>query len=216
MFHSSVESLEHCSPIDLKLNEYFMLCVLPNYSLEKSSQKFVNLEEFYGAIHYVPLLVGFKNGPMPHGFFYHLIVELFKNLPTGWRRPFQSKEEIQHVFNNLITFPVTGHHSASLFYKIGYLEIQVRCRRRPTAIIHYDVNCKLDIALRNASSYLHSSSDWLCQYGFYCDCMKEKHFAELPSTLPDDNCIHCNHRYVELTKDHMVWLQVYCCIMTIY
>ena len=200
------------APIDLKLNEYFMPCVLPSYPLKNPSQKCINLDEFYGAIQHKPLLVGFKNGPMPHGFFCHLIVELFKNTPTGWCLPLRSKEEIQHVFNNLITFPTTSGHAMSLFYKIGYLEIQVRCRRRSAIIIHYNVKCELDIALRNASCHLHLSNEQLC-YGFYCEC-KEKHFARLKKS--SDLCIFCTYDYFEMTDDHLVWLQVLFYIMISY
>ena len=68
-----LDHLNIVAPID---SEYFMPCVLPSYPLETSSPKFNNLDECYGAIQHLPLLVGFKNGPMPHGFFCHLIVEL--------------------------------------------------------------------------------------------------------------------------------------------
>ena len=66
------------APIDSELMEYFMPCVLPSFSSQKSSE----LDKFYGGIQHVPLLVRLQNGPMPYGFFCQLIVELLKNV-TG-------------------------------------------------------------------------------------------------------------------------------------
>ena len=70
-----LDHLNIVAPIDLKAKEYFMPCTLPSFLLEES--QISNFNKFYGTMQHEPLLVGFKNGPMPHGFFYHLIVELF-------------------------------------------------------------------------------------------------------------------------------------------
>ena len=204
-----LDHLNIVAPIDSKTKDYFMPCVLPSFPLD--SQKFINLDEFYGAIQHVPLLVGFKNGPMPHGFFCHLIVELFKNLPTGWDLPLLSTEEMQHVYNNLITFPTTSGHAISLFYKIGYLEIQVRDQEeRLSVIIHRNVQCELDKALRKVSHHLQLNKEQLC-YGFYCKCKRMQHFAKLKELTSPTEYISCGYRNTKLTEDHRVWLQVLLC-----
>ena len=90
-----------------------MPCVLPSFPLT-SAQKLIELDKFYGTIQHAPLLVGFKNSPMHHGYFCHLIVELFRNLPTGWDSLLRSTLTIQHVYNNLITFPTCSGPAISL------------------------------------------------------------------------------------------------------
>ena len=191
------------APIDIEGKEYFMPSVLPSFP---AAQKFTDLDKFYGTIQHVPLLVGFKNGPMPHGFFCHLIVELFKNLPTGWHVPLLSIQEVQHVYNNLIIFPTTSGHFVCIFYKIGYLEVQVRCRKSRPTVIHSDVQHKLDVALQKASDCLKLNTKQLC-YGFYCKC-KECHFAKLEEFAPQTEGLFCKYSFVELTEEHRVWLQV--------
>ena len=183
-----------------------MPSVLPSFPPTKSVNKSIDIDKFYGTIQHVPLLVGFKNGPMPHGFFCHLIVELFKSLPTGWHVPLMSTQEIQHLYNNLITFPTTTSHAISLLYKIGYLEVQVRCRKNQPTIIHCDVQRKLDVALWKASDSLKLNGEQLC-YGFYCKC-RESHFARLEEFTLFTRDIFCKYSFVELTEEHSVWLQV--------
>ena len=163
-----LDHLNIVSPIDSKLKDYFMImpCVLPSFS---SSEKVGVLDKYYGTIQNVPLLVGFKSGPIPRGFFCQLIVELFRRLPTGWDSPLLSTSRMQHVYNNLITFPTTSGHAVCLFYKIGYLEIQVRHKKSQPTIIHCDVQHELDTVLRKVSDHLTLSKKQLC-YGFYCKC----------------------------------------------
>ena len=191
--------------IDSKGKDYFMPYVLPSFSLE--AQKHFSLEEFYGAIHHAPLLVGFKNGPMPHGFFCHLIVELFRNLPADWNPPYLSTEEVQHAYNNLITFLTTYGHAISLFYKIGYLEIQVRGEQIYPTSIHSNVLCKLAGALNKVANDLQLNKEQLC-YGFYCDCKTIQHFARLKELASPTEYIFCGRGKTKLTEDHKVWLQV--------
>ena len=92
-FINLLDHLNIVTPFDSKQRYYFMPCVLPSFPLI-STEKLSNLDKFYGNIQHAPLLVGFKNGPMPHGFFCHLIVELFRDLPKGWRLPLLSTEEM--------------------------------------------------------------------------------------------------------------------------
>ena len=210
-----LDYLNIVAPIDSKGKEYFMPSVLPSFLPTKSTDNFSDLDKFYGTIQHVPLLVGFKNGPMPHGFFCHLIVELFRNLPTGWNAPLLSTSRIQHIYNNLITFPITSGHAISLFYKIGYLEVQVRSGENQPTVIHCDVKRKLNSALQKASDSLKLNSEQLC-YGFYCSC-RESHFAKLKEFTLLTKCLFCNYGYVKLTEEHRVWLkvQLYSCVMFI-
>ena len=208
-----LDYLNIIAPNDLKLNDYFMPCVLPGFPLE-STEKLSELDTFYGTIQQEPLLVGFKNGPMHHGFFCHLIVELFRNLPKNWGSPSRPTSKMQHVYNNLITFPTKSGHAVSLFYKIGYLEIQVRHNKQSQPIfIHYNVRCGLDKALRKVSDHLQLNKKLLC-YGFYCNCAKIKHFIKLEEPT---EYIRCDYSiYTKLTENHRVWLQVYLHMILIY
>ena len=199
-----LDHLNIVAPIDSKLKDYFMPCVLPSFS---SSEKVDVLDKYYGTIQHVPLLVGFKNGPIPHGFFCQLIVELFRRLPTGWDSPLLSTSRMQHVYNNLITFPTTSGHAVCLFYKIGYLEIQVRHKKSQPTIIHCDVQRELDKVLRKVSNHLTLNKEQLC-YGFYCKCEDIQHFAKLKSLTSPTEYIFCGYGYTEMTEDYRVWLQV--------
>ena len=200
-FVSLLDHLNIVAPINS--TDYFMPCVLPSFS---DTRYLADLNEFYGTIQHVPLLVGFKNGPMPHGFFCHLVVELFRNLPKGWVRPFLATEEMQHVYNNLITFPTNSGHFVSIFYKIGYIEVQVRHQECQPAI-HGDVQQEIDKSLRIVSDYLQLNQVLIC-YGFYCSCRKIQHFVKLDKlTLPTEY-IQCRYSSTKLTDDHKVWLQV--------
>ena len=201
-----LDYLNIVAPIDSKGKEYFMPSVLPTFPIEKATHKISDLEKFYGAIQHVPLLVGLKNGPMPHGIFCHFIVKLFRNLPTGWILPLLSTQGMQHIYNNLIMFPTTSGYAVSLLYKIGYLEIQVRSKKIQPSFIYCDVQHKLVTALQEASGHLKLNKEQLC-YGFYCSC-KDKHFAKLKDLALSTECVFCKYGYVELTEDHKVWLQV--------
>ena len=192
------------APLDTTQKDYFMPCLLPSFTLIKTAEKYRKLDKCYGNIQHVPLLVGFKSGPMPHGFFCHLIVELFRNLPKGWRLPLLSTEEVPHVYNNLITFPTVSGHAVCLFYKIGYLEVQVRHEESKPSVIHCNVQCELDKALRKVSDHLRLNEEQLC-YGFYCKC---QHFAKLEELTSPADYIYCGYGRTKLTEDHREWLQV--------
>ena len=202
-----LDHLNIVAPIDPKLKNYFMPCVLPSFPLMKCSEKVNDLDKCYGTIQHVPLLVGFKNGPIPHGFFCQLVVELFRRLPTGWDSPLLSTSRMQHVYNNLITFPTTSGHAVCLFYKIGYLEIQVRHKKSQPSIIHCGVQRELDKFLRKVSDHLQLLKEQLC-YGFYCKCQDIQHFAKLKSLTSPTEYIRCGYGYTEITQDYRVWLQV--------
>ena len=200
-----LDHLNIVAPIDTI--DYFMPCVLPSFSDTKCPEKVNNLDKWYGTIQCVPLLVGFKSGPMPHGFFCHLIVQLFKKLPKDWICPFLSTEEVQHVYNNLISFPTISGHFVSLFYKIGYLEIEVRYMHSEPTIIHSNVQHELDTALRKVCDHLQLNKEQLC-YGFYCNCERIQHFAKFKELTPTTKFVQCRYRNTQLTEDHRVWLQV--------
>ena len=206
-FINLLNRLNIIAPFDFKQKDYFMPCVLPSFPLTKSAEKLNELDMFYGNIQHIPLLVGFRNGPMPHGFFCHLIVELFRHLPKGWHLPLLSTSRMQHVYNNLITFPTTSGHAVSLFYKIGYLEVQVRHEESQPTIIHCNVQCQLDKALRKVSDHLQLNKGQLC-YGFYCKCEGIQHFVKLEELTSPTEYIYCDYGKTKLTGDHRVWLQV--------
>ena len=208
-FINLLDHLNIVACFDPEQKEYFMPCVLPSFTATAS-----DLDKLYGKTQHAPLLVGFKNGPMPHGFFCQLIVELLKNLPTSWLAPLLSTLRIQHAYNNLITFHTTSGHCISLFYKTGYIEIQVRHGERQPVVIHINIQRELHKALRGVSSDLQLNEEQL-RYGFYCKCKEVKHFAELKGlALPSPiealttEYISCRYSKIKLTKDHKVWFQV--------
>ena len=206
-----LDHLNIIAPIDVEVKEYFMPCVLDSFQL-KSEQKFSKLDKFYGHIRRVPLLVRFKNGPMPHGFFCHLIVELFKKLPKCWVSPHRCGK-INHVYNNLITFPTTSRYAVSLFYKIEHLEVQIRSKQLQPSVIHSNVQHELDIVLKKAADNLELTNKQLC-YGFYCECEEERFATVIPEDFSECGCIVCECCSVDIKEDHRAWFQVqpYICI----
>ena len=201
-----LDHLNIIAPIDSKKKDYFMPCVLPSFP-PKDAKEFSGLDKLYGTIQLVPLLVGFTNGPVHHGYFCHLIVELFRNLPTDWYSPLLSTSSLQHVYNNLVTFPTRSGPFVSIFYKIGYLEIQVRHEKAQSTIIHSNVRHELDKALRKVSAYLQLSKEKFC-YGFYCKCEKIQHFVKLKELTPTTKYISCGYSNNELPDEHKAWLKV--------
>ena len=199
--------LNIATPIDLEKNDYFMPCVLPSFPLIHYSKKIIGFDEIYGTIQHVPLLVGFRNGPMPHGIFCHLIVELLRHLPKGWNPPMLSTSRRRHAYNNFITFFTITGHAVSLFYKIGYLEVQVR-HEQSQLTIHFDVQNELDKALRKVCDRLHINNEQLC-YGFYCKCEDIQHFIKLEMLTSPIEYMFCDYGKTKVTKDHRVWLQVW-------
>ena len=198
-FMNLLDHLNIIAPIDVEGKEYFMPCVLSSFQLTQCK-----LDKSYGGIQRVPLLVRFRNGPMPHGFFCHSIVRLFKKLPKGWVYPHRSTRKIQHIYNNLITFPTTSNYAVTLFYKTEHLEIQIRSKQPLPSVIHSNVRHELDIVLKKAADNLKLTNEQLC-YGFYCKC-EEKHFAPIPENF--DKCIFCMYDSVDITEDHRAWFQV--------
>ena len=197
-----LDHLNIVAPIDSKVEEYFMPCVLPSLT-----GNLMDLDKCYGIIKHASLLVGFKNGPMPHGFFCQMVVELLRKLPTGWLSPLLSTSRMQHVYNNLITFPTASGHAVSLFYKIGYLEIQVRHEDTQSTIVHCDVRYEFDKVIRKVSDHLQLNEEQLC-YGFYCNCENIKHFAKLEKLIPIAKYLFCGYGRTKITEEHKVWLQV--------
>ena len=114
---------------------------------------------------------------------------------------------IQHVYNNLITFPTVSGHAITLIYKIGYIEVQVRHKQSQHSIIHCNVQRELDEALRKVSDHLQLNKAQIC-YGFYCDCEGIQHFAKLKDLMSPSEYIKCRYSNAKLTEDHRVWLQV--------
>ena len=201
-FINLLDHLNIVACFDSEQKDYFMPCVLPSFPA--TAEKISELDKLYGETKHAPLLVGFKNGSMPHGFFCQLIVELCKNLPTGWHVPLLSTPSVQHAYNNLITFHTTSGHCISLFYKTGYIEIQVRHEETQPAVIHRNIQCELDKALKKVSCHLQLNKGQL-RYGFYCN---QQYFAELNELASPDEYIFCDYGKTKLTRDHKVWLQV--------
>ena len=202
-----LDYLNIVAPIDSELKDYFMPCVLPSFPPAKPFEKTHDLDKCYGSIQHEPLLVGFKNGPMPHGFFCQLIVELLKRLPASWKSPLLSTSRMQHAYNNLITFPTTSGHAVSLFYKIGYIEVQIRHKSSQSSVIHYNVRHELDKILKTVSYHLQLNTEQLC-YGFYCKCEEIQHLAKLKSLMSPMEYIFCGYGYTKVTEDYEVWLKV--------
>ena len=202
-----VTLLQHLK-IVAKIDEqkYFMPCVLHSFKPETS-----NILDQHGNIQYTELLVHFINNPLPRGFFCCLAVEICQNLPKNWLLPLRSTKEIQHTYNNLITFHTsdTGH-SISLIDKIGHLEVQIR-HKKNLPPIHYDVRCFLSKSFDQVCSHLQLDNEQFC-YGFLCNCgetmASKSHVASFPKGLdPVPHWIQCSYSSMELTPSHLVWLQ---------
>ena len=191
---------------DKNEDQYFIPFVLPTYSLDQES----TILSRYGNLQGEPLLIQFKSGFLPRGFFCSLIVELLQNSPDDWQ-PHFSQEGIHHTFSNLITFSLPNAYSLSLFDKVSYLEVQLR---HPVKVFHISMHnraySELELALKDACSHLNFDHSRL-QYGFLCDCCKttEGHIAVvslISQPLLYAKCSISTVHQMELSSSHLIWL----------
>ena len=202
-----VALLQHLK-IVAKINEqkYFMPCVLHSFKSKTS-----DILDQHGNIQCTELLVHFVNNPLPRGFFCCLAVEICQNLPKNWQLPLHSTKEMQHTYNNLITFHTsdTGH-SISLIDEIGHLEIHIR-HKENSPPIHYDVRYFLSKSFDQVCTHLQLDNEQLC-YGFLCNCgytmASKNHVASFPKALDSvPHWIQCSYGRMKLTPSHLIWLQ---------
>ena len=202
-----VALLQHLK-IVAKINEqeYFMPCVLHSFKSKTS-----NILDQHGNIQCTALLVHFVNNPLPRGFFCCLAVEICQNLPKNWQLPLHSTKEMQHTYNNLITFHTsdTGH-SISLIDEIGHLEIHIR-HEENSPPIHYDVRYFLSKSIDQVCTHLQLDNEQL-RYGFLCNCgytmASKNHVASFLKALDSvPQWIQCSYGRMKLTPSHLIWLQ---------
>ncbi|XP_065900704.1 uncharacterized protein [Dysidea avara] len=194
--------------VEEKKEEYFIPFVLPTFTLQQRDEILLH----YGQLLGQPLLVQFRSGLLPRGFFCSLIVELLQHSPKGWH-PHFSHDGVHHTFSNLITFSLPDGYSLSLFDKVSYLEVQMRhINNDSPSSIHIKASYNyLVYALTEVCIHLNFDYERL-QYGFLCQCGKstEDHIAVLPETLSSTTiyaqCSINSVFRIKLEAPQLMWL----------
>jgi len=204
-FLSLLDHMKIIACLDKDKGDYFIPFVLPTYSEQESS----GILNQHGSIKGKPLLVQFYSGLLPRGFFCTFVVHLLQ-LSESWNlHSINDLKEVNHIFNNLITFSLPDAYSLLLFDKINYLELQIRHKEEMfQKSIHYEVyQYHLVPALKSTCEHLKFNFERL-RYGFLCSCRIEDHIAFLPNVNPSAKFATCSidsRNPLKMTPTHMLW-----------
>ena len=194
-----MEYLQIAAPLNPKVDEYFMPCLLNSNDLADIQEKV----PAYKANNIEPLLVQFKSKDnqtyaFPRGVFCFLTVELMVSLK--W-------EPFRQAYVNLLTLckKDTGHY-VTLIDRIFCLEVHVTYKK--SSNIHDEIRVIISNALHRVSRKLKISNS-LC-YGFICMCdlIKESHITYV-SEDNEECCCCAKNSFTTLTDSHKIWLKEY-------
>ena len=196
---------------DIKKVEYYYLpCSLPSTMQYSDNCRFLLSE---------PLLIRFKSGFLPRGFFCSLVAHLLEKLPERWKH--QLGSGTTKYYSNVITFRISDENCNEVFLrlhdKIYYLELQVRHfdrdvdRSHQSKIVH--VMQKL---IKDVCNQLHFDHGRL-EYGFFCHSddtySTDDHIVVFNPDKPLERVLECSKRPPHKTyigKSHKVWFSKVC------
>ena len=182
---------------------YYLPCVLSNLKMCDDKHKHLLSE---------PLLIQFKSGFLPRGFFCSLVVHLLEDQPEGWEHQLHKSAK---NFRDLMIFCLPDKTFLYMHDKIFYLKVEVRHGRKNfNAPYHPKLFCKLQQCLKKVCEQLRFDQGRL-QYGFLClaDESDGDHIAviNLPKSsesMPTE--LQCNRKHINVTKldqSHYIWFK---------
>ena len=192
--------------------EYFYLpCALSNS--EMCGRKYNK----HGKLLSEPLLIQFKSGFLPRGFFCSLVVHLINDQhKTKWKDQLNVNEV---NYSDLMIFLMPDGSYLYMHDKIFFLQLEMRCSESGSSLYHKDIFFKLYTHyLEAVCKHLRFDPQKL-QYGFLCKANQcdDDHIVviDLPITLRsmEDKsrlCIQCNRKGSEkilLEKCHTIWFE---------
>ena len=180
---------------------YYLPCVLSNLKMCDDKHKHLLSE---------PLLIQFKSGYLPRGFFCSLVVHLLNNPPEDWEHQLH---KCAKNFSDLMIFRLPDRTYLYMHDKIFYLKVEVRDRRK-------NFNCPDHSELFDVlRQYLMKVCDQLnfdpkkLQYGFLClaDESDGDHIAVIDllkaSEITELECSRKCSNLTELDESHSSWLK---------
>ena len=177
----------------------------------------INVDEIlseYGELQLAPLMMTFSKGTLHPSLIFRFAGYLLENLPDYWSKPRESSAKKQYTFSNLITFPVGSGYSVTLYYRVFYLEVQIR----------KTIDCKSDAdftlsdvttAFRKAcTSFKENKSNISC--GFLCTVCKHDHPRHMMMLSKAKRVYCCKTMQMVSLKDerYAAWVKVHICPYT--
>jgi len=173
-----LEELKVITTVTIKQEKYYYLpSALPSTMQYNDNCRFLLCE---------PLLIRFKSGFLPRGFFCSLVSHLLADLPEGWEHQLGSVTT-KH-YSNVITFCISDENFNDIYLRLHdktyYLELQVRHFDRDVKSSHQrEIFPVLQKYLENVCIQLNLECSRV-EYGFFCHSDK--------SYSADDHMVVCN------------------------
>ena len=198
---------------------YYLPCVSSNLKMCDDKHKHLLSE---------PLLIQFKSGFLPRGFFCSLVVHLLEDQPEGWEHQLHKSAK---NFRDLMIFCLPDKTFLYMHDKIFYLKVEVRHGRKNfNAPYHPKLFHKLQQYLIKVCEQLRFDQGRL-QYGFLCladesdgDHITVINLPKSSETMPTE--LQCNRKHINVTKldqSHYIWFEevsihknianYFCCIL---
>ena len=182
---------------------YYLPCVLTNLKMCDDKHKHLLSE---------PLLIQFKSGFLPRGFFCSLVVHLLKSQPKGWEHQLHNSAK---NFSDLMIFCLPDKTFLYMHDKIFYLKVEVRhSKRNFNAPYHSKLFCVLYQHLMMVCTQLCFDPQKL-QIGFLCLANESdgEHIAvidlaENSESMPNE--VECSRKCSNVTKldeSHSIWFE---------
>ena len=177
---------------------YYLPCVLSTLRLCDDRHKHLLSE---------PLLIRFKSGFLPRGFFCSLVVHLLNNPPEEWEHQMDKSAK---NYSDLMIFRLPDKTYLYMLDKIFYLKVEVRHGRKDfNAPYHSKVFVVFHKYLTMVCNQLHFDLQNL-QYGFLCLAEESDvdHIAVLSKEI--HNGLECSREcrnITKLDKSHSIWFK---------
>ena len=153
---------------------YYLPCVLSNLKVRDEEHKNLLSES---------LLIQFKSGFLPRGFFCSLVVHLLNMEPKGWQHQLHKSAE---NYSDLMIFYLPDGSFLYMYDKIFYLQLEVRHNDLDFVSSYRHILAVLHEYLILVCNHLHFNHQKL-QYGFLC-------------TANQSGRPYCGHRLVNIFR----------------
>ena len=203
-FFNLLVRLKVIANVTVNSNEFFYLpCVLSNLIMCDDEHKHSRSES---------LLIQFKSGFLPRGFFCCLVVHLLNEEPKGWKHQLHTSAK---NYSDLMKFCLPDGSFLYMYDKIFYLQLEVRHSK--LTFVPSNQDCIFTVLLdylKLVCNHLHFDPEKL-QYGFLCTANQSggDHIAVIDLSAFSEGMpaeLECSRGCSTLTKlneYHKIWYQ---------
>ena len=182
---------------------YYLPCVLSNLIMHSEEHKYLLSES---------LLIRFKSGFLPRGFFCSLVVHLLNEQPKGWKHQLHKSAK---NYSDLMMFCLPDGSFLYMYDKIAYLELEVR--HSVLGFVSSYQRCIFSVLynyLELVCKHLHFDPQNL-QYGFLCKANQSDgdhivviDLSEISEFLSAElECSRKCSRVTKLNDSHKIWFE---------